>query len=77
MPRLCSAFWVLKPRKLTMNKHQVNGTAKGALGKFQTHAGKTTGNKAQVARGTLKQAEGRLQKAYGDLKAALKNSRHT
>ncbi|ROZ61814.1 CsbD family protein [Ramlibacter sp. WS9] len=60
-----------------MNKHQVNGVAKGALGKFQTHVGKTTGNGAQVARGTMKQAEGRLQKAYGDLKAALKNSRHT
>ena len=73
MPRLSSASWDLAPntRKLSMNKHQVNGVAKGALGKFQAHAGKTTGNSAQVAKGTFKQAEGRLQKAYGDLKAAL------
>ena len=50
-----------------MNIDQVNGVAKGALGKFQTHAGTTPGSSAQVAKGTLKQAEGRLQKAYGVL----------
>jgi uncharacterized protein YjbJ (UPF0337 family) len=60
-----------------MNKDQVHGTIKDALGKAQAHAGKTVGSQKQEAKGTLKQTQGRLQKAYGDLKEALKNSRHT
>ena len=60
-----------------MNKHQVSGAIKDAVGKAQVQAGKAVGSSAQVTRGGLKQAEGRMQKAYGDLKAALKNSRHS
>jgi uncharacterized protein YjbJ (UPF0337 family) len=60
-----------------MNKDQVIGTLKDAQGKVQEHAGKTVGNPAQEAKGLVKQAEARLQKACGDVKEALKNSRHS
>ena len=60
-----------------MNKDQVNGAIKGALGKAQVRAGRAMGRNNQEAKGLLTQAEGRMQKAYGDLKAALKNSRHS
>jgi uncharacterized protein YjbJ (UPF0337 family) len=60
-----------------MNKDQVNGTVKGALGRVQEHAGKTIGSSAQQAKGLLKQAAGRLQKASGNVRAALSNSRHS
>jgi uncharacterized protein YjbJ (UPF0337 family) len=59
-----------------MNKHQVNGAAKGALGRAQERAGKAVGSSGQEAKGLVRQAEAKLQKAYGDLKEALKNSRH-
>jgi uncharacterized protein YjbJ (UPF0337 family) len=60
-----------------MNKDQVNGAIKGVLGKAQTRAGKRLHGSSQAGKGLLTQAEGRMQKAYGDLKAALKNSRHS
>jgi len=43
----------------------------------QEQAGKTTGSAAREAKGLVTQAEARLQKAYGDVKEALKNSRHS
>jgi uncharacterized protein YjbJ (UPF0337 family) len=60
-----------------MNKDQVKGAVKGGLGKLQQHAGKTIGSSEQEAKGLAKQSEGRLQKAYGNLKEALRNSRHS
>jgi uncharacterized protein YjbJ (UPF0337 family) len=60
-----------------MNKDQVEGTLKGVQGNVQEQAGKTVGSGTQQAKGLAKQAEARLQKAYGDVKAALKNSRHS
>jgi len=60
-----------------MNKDQVNGAAKRALGTAQERAGKISGNASQEAKGLARQAEAKMQKAYGDLKEALKNSRHT
>ena len=60
-----------------MNKDQVNGALKGAQGKVQEQVGRTVGNRTQEANGVVKQAEARLQKAYGDVKEALKNSRHS
>lgn len=59
-----------------MNKDQVKGTLKGALGRVQEHAGKTIGSSEQQAKGLARQGEGRMQRAYGHLKAALKNSQH-
>jgi uncharacterized protein YjbJ (UPF0337 family) len=60
-----------------MNKDQVAGALKGAQGKVLEEAGKLFGNPTQEAKGLGKQAEARLQKAYGDVKEALKNSRHS
>ena len=60
-----------------MNKDQVSGARKGAQGKLQEQAGKAAGSGTQEAKGVGKQAEARLQKAYGDVKEALKNSRHS
>jgi uncharacterized protein YjbJ (UPF0337 family) len=60
-----------------MNKDQVNGSLKDATGRVQEQVGKTAGNPTQEAKGIGKQAEARLQKAYGDVKEALKNSRHS
>jgi uncharacterized protein YjbJ (UPF0337 family) len=60
-----------------MNTDQVNGALKGALGKVQEQVGKTIGSAAQERDGLVAQAEARLQKAYGDVKEALKNSHHS
>ena len=60
-----------------MNTNQIKGAIKDALGRVQEHAGKTVGNSQQEARGVARQGQGRLQKAYGNLKEALKNSRHS
>jgi len=60
-----------------MNKDQVNGAFKSALGRVQEHAGKTVGSTAQEARGLARQGLGKLQTAYGNVKAALRNSRHS
>ena len=59
-----------------MNKDQVKGTVKDAIGKVQEKTGEVTGSTEQEAKGLIKQAEGRLQKATGDVKEALKNSGH-
>ena len=60
-----------------MNKDQVEGTAKNAVGKVQREAGKLIGSKRQQAKGIGKQMEGTVQKAVGDARAALKTSRKT
>jgi uncharacterized protein YjbJ (UPF0337 family) len=60
-----------------MNKDQIDGALKGAQGKVQERTGSAVGNPTLEAKGLVKQAEARLQKAYGDVKEALKNSRHS
>ena len=50
-----------------MNKDQVKGATKDAVGKVQEAAGKLVGNKEQQAKGMLKQA-------YGDTKEVLKDA---
>ena len=59
-----------------MNRDQVEGAVKDAIGKAQEKTGAVTGSAEQEARGLAKQAEARLQKATGDVKEAFKNSRH-
>ena len=54
-----------------MNKDQVQGTVKNAVGEVQQEVGKATGSKKQQAKGLRKQAEGKLQKGVGDLTAAV------
>ncbi len=60
-----------------MNKDQVNGTIKGVVAKAQAQAGRAMGSPAQQAAGRLRASQARMQRAYGNLKEALKNSRHS
>lgn len=59
-----------------MNKHQIKGAVKNAMGRLQEHAGKTVGSASQESKGLARQSEGRLQRAYGNVKEALKGPRH-
>lgn len=56
-----------------MNKDQVKGAVKDAVGKVQTKAGEAMGSNKQEAKGLAKQAEGKAQKAVGNVKEAGKN----
>jgi uncharacterized protein YjbJ (UPF0337 family) len=56
-----------------MNKDQVKGSIKDAVGKAQETAGKAIGSNEQRAKGLKKQVEGRTQKAVGDLKEVAKD----
>ncbi|MGV8894694.1 MAG: CsbD family protein [Burkholderiaceae bacterium] len=57
-----------------MNKDQVKGAVKNAVGKVQQEAGKVIDSKEQQAKGIKKQAAGQTQKMVGDGKAAVKKS---
>ena len=58
-----------------MNKDQVKGAVKDAVGKVQTKAGEAMGSNKQQAKGMAKQAEGKMQKTAGDMKdSAVKSS---
>lgn len=59
-----------------MNKNQVNGAVKNIAGKVQEDAGKLVGNKEQQAKGLLKQAEGKAEKRFGDVKEVVKDATH-
>jgi uncharacterized protein YjbJ (UPF0337 family) len=59
-----------------MNKHQFNGAIKNALGRLQEHAGKTVGSAGQEAKGIARKNAARMESAYGNVKEALKGSRH-
>jgi uncharacterized protein YjbJ (UPF0337 family) len=56
-----------------MNKDQAKGHMKDLAGKLQGKAGEATDNEEQQAKGMKNQAEGKLQKGYGDLKNAAQN----
>jgi len=58
-----------------INKDQVKGATKEAVGVVQEAAGKLVGNKKQQAKGLVKQVEGEAQKAYGDAKESLKSGK--
>jgi uncharacterized protein YjbJ (UPF0337 family) len=60
-----------------MNKDQVKGAAKDIGGKIQEEAGKLVGSKEQEAKGLRHQAEGKVQKSVGDLKAAAVELKET
>lgn len=57
-----------------MNKDQVKGTAKDIGGKIQEAAGKAVGSRETQAKGLANQAEGKTQKAYGDVKEDVKDA---
>ena len=60
-----------------MNKNQISGAAKSLAGRAQEQFGKVTGNASRQAAGLVLQAQGRMQKACGDVKEALRSSRHS
>jgi uncharacterized protein YjbJ (UPF0337 family) len=49
-----------------MNRDQVKGRMKEAVGKVQQKAGKATGSISQQAKGLAKQGVGKVQKTVGD-----------
>ena len=57
-----------------MNKNQVKGAVKDIAGKVQEEAGKLTGSKEQQVKGLNKQISGKAEKAYGDVKEAIKHA---
>ncbi|MDB5777270.1 MAG: CsbD-like protein [Herbaspirillum sp.] len=59
-----------------MNKDQVKGAAKEAVGNVQQKAGEITGSTTQQAKGAEKRAEGHVQKGYGDAKESVKDATH-
>lgn len=58
-----------------MNKDQVKGGVKDAVGKTQRKIGEATGSSEHQLKGAGKQAEGKTQKAYGDTKEAVRDAR--
>jgi len=51
-----------------MNKDHAKGHLKDMGGKLRQKIGKATGNRSEQAKGMGNRAEGKLQKAAGDLK---------
>ena len=57
-----------------MNKDQVKGTAKDIGGKVQEEAGKLVGSEKTEAKGLKNQAEGKVQKGFGNAKEKVKDA---
>ena len=51
-----------------MDKDQIKGKAKDIAGRIERQAGEWTGDKKSQAEGLEKQVEGKVQKAWGDVK---------
>jgi uncharacterized protein YjbJ (UPF0337 family) len=59
---------------MNMNKNQVKRAVRDIAGKVQEEAGKLTGSKEQQVKGLNKQISGKAEKAYGDVKEAIKHA---
>jgi uncharacterized protein YjbJ (UPF0337 family) len=57
-----------------MNKDQVKGATKQAVGKVQQKAGEILDSEKHQAKGIAKQVEGKVQKNYGDMKENIKDN---
>lgn len=57
-----------------MNKDQVEGKLKDVSGRVERQVGEWTDDKEAQAKGTMKQAEGKVQNAWGDAKEAGKKA---
>jgi uncharacterized protein YjbJ (UPF0337 family) len=57
-----------------MNKDKVEGKVKDIAGRVERQAGEWTGNKDAQVHGAVKQAEGKVQNAWGDVKDAGKKA---
>jgi len=56
-----------------MNKDQIKGSVKDAVGKTQEKVGQQTGDRETQSRGLGNQTEGKAQKIVGDVKDAVHN----
>lgn len=67
---------VFNPREETvMNRDQVKGRMKEAMGKVQQKAGKATGSVKEQAKGLGKEIAGKVQKNVGDARNDAENNR--
>lgn len=57
-----------------MNKDQVKGKVKDVAGRIERQAGEWTGSTETEVRGAAKQAEGKVQNAWGNAKDAVEKS---
>lgn len=57
-----------------MNKDQAEGKLKDVGGRIERQVGEWTGDEEKQGQGTMKQAEGKVQKAWGDVKDAGKKA---
>jgi len=57
-----------------MNKDQIIGSAKQAVGDWQARLGRAIGSTRQRGRGLALKLEGRAQSSYGDALAAMASS---
>ena len=60
---------------ILMNKDQIKGGAKSAVGKLERKAGKLVGNDRLQVKGLAKQIAGKTQQRYGDIKEAARAAR--
>ena len=58
-----------------MNKDQVKGRVKQAEGQLEEAAGKIVGDKDMQRSGKFKNAVGKVQSRYGDVKSDIKKSK--
>jgi uncharacterized protein YjbJ (UPF0337 family) len=72
--QLPQGFPVNQSEGFKMNKNQIKGAAKDIAGKVQEEAGKLVGNKEQQVKGLNKQISGKAEKAFGDVKEAIKHA---
>jgi uncharacterized protein YjbJ (UPF0337 family) len=56
-----------------MDKDQVKGKVKDVTGGVERKVGEWTGDKSTEAKGAAKQAEGKVQNAWGTVKDAVKH----
>lgn len=57
-----------------MNKNQIKGAAKEAVGKIQKKFGDMTDNEVQQEEGLQKQVEGNAQKTAGDVQETVRDT---
>jgi len=57
-----------------MDKDEIKGKAKDVAGRVQRQVGEWTGDEEQQAKGLGKQAEGKIQNAFGKVKDAARDA---
>ena len=57
-----------------MHKDTIKGAAKDAAGAMKKHAGRATGDERMEAEGLADQAEGKIQKTFGDAKEGVRKA---